>query len=154
MSAPTLDALLAPTERPAAITGAAWEAYLAWCSPEHRAYLTAPAYGVLFADAHSSVHPDLVGPIWTSRAEAQAACAAALAEHPDRQAVVMAGVTVRRRALLADEGFEIDDADLMAPGTRIFIDRFGRTPKALLRALRRGGEPLEADVPAPEIGVL
>lgn len=130
------------------------EHYLTVCSPAHRAYLTAPAYGVLFADAHSSVHPDLVGPVVKSRDEAIALHAAVRTERPDVPCVVMAGLSAVRRAALEDQGFRIPEADLMAPGTRIFIDRQGRTPKALLRAYRREGQPLEPALPTPRPGDL
>lgn len=126
--------------------------YLAQCHPALRAYLSAPAYGLLYADAHSSVHPDLIGPIVTTRAEAVAL--AADAQSRGVRPVVMAGVTINRRAQLEIEGFYLHEDDLMAPGTRIFIDRYGRTPKAILRAHRYQGQPLEPDLPAAPAGAL
>lgn len=140
--------------RPEATSAYIREMYLTHCSPALHAYLTAPAYGLLFADAHSSIHPDLIGPVASSRDEALALREAARTSRPDVPCVVVAGVTRARRAALEEHGFHIPDADLMAPGTRIFIDRFGRTPKALLRAHRREGQPLEPTVPMPRVGVL
>lgn len=147
-------ALAEPTATPEAAAAAIREHYLRYCSPSLNAFLTAPAYGILFADAHSSVHPDLIGPIVTTRDEAIALHAAAKVERPEVQSVVVAGVTANRRIALAAQGFVIAEDDLMAPGTRVFIDRYGRTPKALLRAHRREGQPLEVEIPAPPPGVL
>lgn len=129
---------------PDAIAAAIRSHYRPQCHPALRAYVDAPAYGLLFADAHSSIHPDLIGPVMT-RAEAIEAQAASRAQGVD--CVVMAGVTVNCRLALAAEGFVISDADLMAPGTRIFIDRYGRTPKAILRAHRTEGHPLAWELP-------
>ena len=147
-------AIAEPTATPEAAAAAIRNHYLGYCSPHLHAFLTAPAYGLLFADAHSSVHPDLIGPVVPTREEAIALHAAARIERPDVQCVVVAGVTERRRNLLAAQGFHIAEDDLMAPGTRIFLDRYGRTPKALLRAHRREGQPLEPVMDTPGPGVL